>query len=121
DKMMKGPKRVVESISINPTVDELTHLYGDTGVAFGSSEDHFKLTDGSDFKVDTRWSATLVRKQGKWLIASVHASSNMFDNPVLRVALGRVVTWAAPVGIPVCLLLGFLGGRLWRRKRAATP
>ena len=37
DRMMKGPQRIVDSVTINPTVDELTHLYGNTGVAFGSS------------------------------------------------------------------------------------
>ena len=63
DRMMKGPDRIVDSISIDPTVDELTYLYGNTGVAYGSSRDHFKLTDGRDFVVPTRWSATLFKKR----------------------------------------------------------
>src|SRR4051812_38547307 len=35
DEMTKGPDRKVESFKTNPTVDELTHLYGNTGVAYG--------------------------------------------------------------------------------------
>ena len=62
ERMMKGPNRVVESVTIDPTVDSLTHLYGDdTGVAYGSSKDHFKLTDGRDFELVSRWTASAGR------------------------------------------------------------
>jgi ketosteroid isomerase-like protein len=117
ERMMHGPNRIVESIHIDPTVDELTHLYGDTGIAFGSSHDHFKLTDGMDFEVDTRWSAAVVKKNGKWLIASFHASTNMFDNPILRIAIRKVAIWTALVAGVSGLLVGFLGGRVLKRKR----
>jgi ketosteroid isomerase-like protein len=117
ERMMHGPNRIVESIHIDPTVDELTHLYGDTGIAFGSSHDHYKLTDGMDFEVESRWSATVVKKKGKWLIASFHASANMFDNPILRIAVRKVIMWTALITAGISLLVGFLGGWLLKRKR----
>jgi len=117
ERMMHGPNRIVESIQIDPTVDELTHLYGDSGIAFGSSHDHFKLTDGMDFEVDTRWSAAVVKKNGKWLIASFHASTNMFDNPILRIAIRKVAVWTALIAGVSGLLVGFLGGWVLKRKR----
>src|SRR5437588_3425150 len=59
ERMMSGPQKVVNAITVDPTVDELTHLYGDTGVAVGSSKDHFALTDGRDFVTESRWTGTL--------------------------------------------------------------
>jgi ketosteroid isomerase-like protein len=111
DKMMNGPNKIVESITIDPTVDELTHLYGDTGVAFGSSKDHFKLTDGRDFVAETRWTGTLVKKDGKWKVASFHASANAFDNPILWIALKRVGMWVGIGAAVLGLVIGFLIGR----------
>ena len=35
----------------------LPAIYGNTGIACGSSKDHFKLTDGKDFVAQTRWTA----------------------------------------------------------------
>jgi ketosteroid isomerase-like protein len=121
ERMMKGPNRRVESITIKPVVDDLTHLYGDTGVAYGSSEDHFKLTDGKDFKLTSRWSATVVKKNGKWLIANFHASTNMFDNPLMTYAIRQTLLWTAVVAVPVGLLLGLVVAWLWRRRKSATP
>jgi ketosteroid isomerase-like protein len=111
DKMMNGPNKIVESITIDPTVDELTHLYGDTGVAFGSSKDHFKLTDGRDFVAETRWTGTLVKKDGKWKVASFHASANAFDNPILWIALKKVGMWVGIGAAVLGLVIGFLIGR----------
>jgi ketosteroid isomerase-like protein len=117
DKMMNGPNKIVESITIDPTVDELTHLYGDTGVAFGSSKDHFKLTDGRDFVAETRWTGTLVKKDGKWKVASFHASANAFDNPILWIALKKVGMWVGIGAAVLGLVIGFLIGR---RRAART-
>lgn len=121
DRMMKGPNRIVENFSIDPTVDELTHLYGDTGVAYGSSKDHFTLTDGKDFDMLTRWSATLVKKDGKWLVASFHASTNMFDNPLLYIAMRQTAYWVGGIAVLVGLALGFILARLLRKGSPAAP
>ena len=115
-KMMTGPKRVVESFHCEVTADELTILYGgDTGIAFGSAVQHYKLTDGLEMDANTRWTATLVKEHDRWLIASLHASVNLFDNPVLTMAQ-RTAYWAGGICLIVGLIAGFVLGR--RRKRA---
>jgi uncharacterized protein (TIGR02246 family) len=119
DKMMKGPNRIVESVTIDPQVDELTHLYGNTGVASGGSQDHFKLTDGRDFVMPTRWTSTLVKKDGRWLIAEFHASTNTFDNPVLHIAIRRTAAWAGGIAVVVGLIVGFVLARLLGRRSPA--
>lgn len=119
NRMMKGDKRIVEQLKINPEVAELTHLYGDTGVSFGTSKDHFILTNGMDFEVETRWSATAVKKNGKWLIANFHASTNMFDNPLLNIAK-KTAFWAAGIAGVVGLVVGLVVAKL-TRKRPVSP
>lgn len=110
-RMLEGPDKVVESFSADVNVDELTLLYGgDTGISFGSAVEHFKMANGRSLDLPARWSATLVREDGKWLIASLHASDNLFDNPLLGMA--RRMVWMVGVGaLVVGLALGFLLGR----------
>ena len=115
-KMTTGPNRVVESFHCEVTVDELTILYGaDTGIAFGSAVQSYKLTDGLNLDAKTRWTATLVKEHDHWLVASLHASASLFDNPLLSMAK-RTAYWAGGVSLVVGLILGLIIGR--RRKGA---
>jgi ketosteroid isomerase-like protein len=115
-RMLTGPDKVVESYKADVNVDELTILYGgDTGISFGSAVEHFKLANGKTLDLPARWSATLVKEDGKWLVASLHASENLFDNPILAMAK-RMMYWAGGIGLLVGLAAGFLLGR--RRKPA---
>jgi ketosteroid isomerase-like protein len=115
-RMLSGPNRVVSSYSATVDVDELTVLYGgSTGISFGSAIEHFKLNDGRMLDLRARWSATLVKDGDKWLIASLHASDNLFDNPLLAIAK-RTAYWAGGVALLVGLIAGFAIGR--RRKGA---
>jgi uncharacterized protein (TIGR02246 family) len=118
NRLMSGPSRFVEKFSAEVNVDELTILYGaGTGISFGSSVEHFTLTDGRQLDLKGRWSATLVKEDGKWLVASLHVSTNIFDNVILDLAKKyamRGIAAAAVIGLAV----GWLLGR-WRRKPAA--
>lgn len=114
-KMMTGPQRVVDSFHAEVNVDELTILYGgDTGISFGTAQQHYKLANGLNLDVGTRWSATLVRDGDRWLVASFHASANLFDNPLLTMAK-RTAYWAGGASLVVGLVGGLLLGR--RRKQ----
>lgn len=115
-RMLEGPDKAVASFRADVKVDELTILHGgDTGVSFGSAVEHFELTSGRTFDLPARWSATLVKENGRWLIASLHASDNLFDNPLLNLA--RRMAWlAGGIALVAGLALGFLLGR---RRRAA--
>ena len=115
DRMLKGSNKVVEKFSADVTVDELSILYGgDTAIAFGSAQEHFTLAGGRQFDFTGRWSATLVKEGGKWLIANLHTSDNIFDNPLLNAAK-RMLVWAG-IGAGIAgLLIGWLLGRRGRR------
>ena len=112
ERMMVGPDRILESLTIEITVDALTILYGgDTGVVYGSSVDNYKLASGLEFDVTTRWSSTLVKEGDRWLVASYQSASNIFDNPILAQATEKLF-WAAGIAALIGLIVGVIAGRM---------
>ena len=117
-RMLDGPDSIVRSFNTSVAVDELTILHGgDTGIAFGSSRDRFELRGGRTFELTGRWTATVVLDGGAWKIASFHASTNLFDNPLLNAAR-RLLTVVGAVAAAAGIVVGFLFGR--SRKRRTT-
>lgn len=114
DKMMSGPNKIVQTIQVYPKVDRLSDMYGDTALSYGSSDDHFKLTSGLEFDVHSRWSAVLVKHEGKWKVAQFQAGANLFDNPLLNAAK-KTAIWASILAGVVGLGAGFLAARLLGR------
>jgi uncharacterized protein (TIGR02246 family) len=120
NRMMNGPDKIVAGFHADINVDELTILYGEnTGIAFGSSVEHFKLTDGSSFDLKGRWTITMVKEDGRWLVAALHVSNNIFDNVMLdmvkKYAWRAVIIVAGAAGI-----IGIIAGWLIGRRRKAT-
>ena len=120
DKMMNAPGHVVKDLNVSFEADALTILHGgDTGIAYGSSKDHYELMDGQQFDINGRWSCTLVRSGDRWLIANFHYSANVFDNPILEAVKSWIMKAGAAAAI-VGLLIGILIGRLTARRKAAA-
>jgi ketosteroid isomerase-like protein len=121
DKMMKGPDRRVDKVSADPKVDD-RHVYGDWAVSWGSMNDHFTLTDGSELSMKSRFTATIARRGDVWKVTSFHASVNAFDNPILGYAAKKAGTWALVIGMLVGILIGAVAGALVaRRRRGGAP
>jgi ketosteroid isomerase-like protein len=119
NKMMTGPDRVVRSASAEPSVAD-RHVYaGDWAVSWGKMNDHFILQDGTDLAMDSRFTATLIRRGGEWKIAAFHVSTNTFDNAVLSMATKKVALWTGLVALGVGVAVGAVVGRLSRRKAEA--
>src|SRR6267142_3156743 len=118
DRMMAGPNRIVAKLSSNPVVDD-RHVYGDWAVSWGNLHDDYELNDGSKFKLDSRFTATIARRGNEWKVTSFHASINAFDNPILGVAEKKVATWAGVIGALVGVVVG--GGIAWAMGRRKKP
>jgi uncharacterized protein (TIGR02246 family) len=116
ERMLHGPAKVVEKFGADVKVDELSIIYGgDTAIAFGSADERFTLAGGKQIDFTGRWSATMVKEGGRWLIASLHSSDNLFDNPLLNAA--KYGLWVAACGaLAVGGAVGWLLGR--RGKKA---
>lgn len=117
-KMLTAPGHIVKDVKVSFDVDKLTTLYGgDTGVALGSSKDHYELTNGDTFDIRGRWTCTMVKNGDRWVIAAFHYSANVFDNPILD--RYRSGLWMAGIGAAViAFIAGLLLGRMLFRKRA---
>lgn len=115
DRMLNGPTKVVDKFGADVKVDELSLLYGgDTAIAFGSALERFTMRGGRKIEFTGRWSATLVKEDGKWLVANLHTSDNLFDNPLLN-SVTKAVRWLAGGGVALGALVGWLLGRRWRK------
>jgi len=118
NKMMVGDQRVVDETRSEAAVDDLSSLYGpDTAVSAGDLKQHFKLRNGMEFDLSSRWTATTVKENGRWRIASFHVSANLFDNPVLGVAVRRTGYLVGAVALVVGVALGWLLARFVRARR----
>ena len=97
--------------------DGLSILHGgDTATVAGRLVADYHLL-GKAFEFESRWTATLVQRDGRWVVAAYHVSLNALDNPILGAA--KSAAWIA-------LAAGFLGGLVLaavicrlRRKRTA--
>lgn len=111
DEMMTGTVKVVESVETKFVPEALSILHGgDTAVSWGHTEDHYRLASGLELDISARWSGTMIRQDGRWVVASFHYSTNIFDNPVLS-AQRRVLLGGGAVAALLCLGLGFFLGR----------
>jgi len=116
-KMNLKNQRVFQGYKQPPEADDLSILYGgDTAIAFGSSVPHYKIL-GLDFHLKNRWTATLVKEDGRWLVASYHVSGNLLDNPVLAAAKSAAY-WSGGIALVVGLVLGIVGSAVLRKIRS---
>jgi ketosteroid isomerase-like protein len=116
-RMSEGDDRTVLSQKTDFEVEELARIYdGDTAVSYGTITDHFVLRNGMEFDLVSKWTATCVKDDNRWLVASFQASTNMFDNGVSDMML----KWNSIKTGGGGLLAGGLaaGGllMLWRRR-----
>lgn len=53
------------------------------GYCYGTSTDTYTLRGGRKVCMENRWTATVVKSDGGWKVATAHVGVNFLDNPVL--------------------------------------
>jgi len=114
-----GKTKAFKGYIVPPTPDELTLLYSGntTGVAYGHNVSRFVIA-GKELELPNRWTATLVKQDGRWQIASYHVSVNVLDNPIFN-SIKKAATFGFPIMLTSGLATGFLIGR--RAKTSPAP
>ena len=106
------------SLHMTLTPDALTELYANKtmGIVRGSGIEKYKLTDGRDLELKTRWTATVIKDvNSKWRILSLHLGTNFYDNAIYNEMSEQLKKWGM-VGTFLALLFGLLLG-YWLRGR----
>lgn len=112
ERMLGGPEPFLADIHTTFEADDLSILHDrKTAVAFGHSDGHYELSDGTTFDVEAVWVTTLLRNdEGQWRIASFSYSSSMFDNPILDMQRKYFLMYGG-AGLGIAILLAFFVGR----------
>ena len=113
-RMLIGPDAVVKGFSTHPEVSAPAVFFEKSAVAHGTTREHYTLTEGLEFDLDTRWTATVVDEGDGWKVASLHFSSNLFDNPILAGAQ-KMLWLAAGAGLVCGAILTLIAVRVLRR------
>jgi ketosteroid isomerase-like protein len=112
--MKESGSSAFKGYKVEPEADVLTVLHGgETGISTGRSVGRYQVL-GREFEFENRWTATLVKEDGHWLVAAYQVSLNALDNPILNGASGMLY-WGAGGAGALGLLVGWLLGK---RKRA---
>jgi hypothetical protein len=111
----KGPNSVVQRVTAKPVVDGRKY-FQDQIFSWGHMNDVFVLRqDGVELPFDSRFSAVLVRQEGKLLLAGIHFSVNVFDNPVQTLAMKQTRNFAGGAGVLVGVLSVLIALRLLKK------
>ncbi|MEW6130790.1 MAG: nuclear transport factor 2 family protein [Acidobacteriota bacterium] len=115
--LFTGNQAPLKSINFNPEADALTEFVGDNvGLSHGTSTDTYNFSDGDTRIMKSRWTATVIKENGKWKILNLHIGANILDNPVTDAAKSYVSKVGIGAGLGG-LLIGFLVAWFLRGKK----
>ena len=117
-----GPGGYLKKLQITLKPDALTELYGDKsfGIVRGAGEEKYSLSDGRDFDMSTRWTATVIKEpNGKWHILALHIGTNFLDNPILSKAEASLM-YVGVGGLLGGILLGGAGVFIFMRRKKTS-
>lgn len=128
-EVLGGEDAIIASIDSTLEMQELSILHApDAAVAFGTIRDEITFNQsaagaafigaGTEIALDSHWTATLARKNGRWLLTAYHVSANIFSNPVLSLATSATRWIAGLVGLLAGIVLAIVVMRFVPRRVA---
>jgi hypothetical protein len=107
-KMMKDEGRILDRMTVSAKLDGHARFLGDGTIAIadGRSEDEFFPKIRGPFKLNSRWSSTVAKIDGRWKIVSMHLSANVFTNSLIAEVM-RSVFYVGAGALVVGALLGW--------------
>jgi len=111
ERMFRATDAPLRGMSTEPTSDIMTRFIDEnTGVCYGQTKDTYTLKSGDVATMHNRWSATVVKEDGQWKVATAHVGTDFLHNPVLdrAAAFARNLTLGTGLG---CLIVGVVLGR----------
>ncbi len=118
-ELFNGKGALIQAYSGTPAVTGSAVLDDATRVVTGSSTDSLTLSSGAPMVLETRWTATVVRRDNTWQIASLHLSTNMLDNPIIE-KMKTTSYLLGAFGLVMGLTIGIGIAALLRRRAAPS-
>ncbi len=120
-KMTEGPDALVQSMTTEDLTLDGRAIHGpNAAVGWGKTSSRFKLKDGREFTLHSKWTGTAVKEGGRWQVTSIHMSESPFDNDIFRLAMRSVALWVGGGALLGGLVVG--GGLTWfSMRRRRTP
>jgi hypothetical protein len=118
-RMVGGPdskEAILKKYTTTAKVAGPARFFGDVAVADGTMVDEFFPIRRDVFKLDSNWSVTCVKREGRWKVVHLHLSANVFNNPLLD-EVRQMVWYAAGGGLLAGLILMFGLGRFTRSRK----
>ncbi|MDO8600957.1 MAG: nuclear transport factor 2 family protein [bacterium] len=110
----------LKSYSSRAQADVLSEIYENTAVVYGTITDSLSFSDWrGDIQVTSRWTATLLKEDGKWKIISLQLGANLFDNPLLNAAT-KSIKYFGLGGLVIGLIVGFFTAKIYLKKKLST-
>jgi hypothetical protein len=117
DKLSK----FIDKMTVHPETDMRLILNdGKTVIASGNLEDEYALRRGVQVALKSRWTATLIKEDDKWVLVSFSASADAFDNEVVSLYLRNTMFLSAGIASVAGLIVGVLGALLVFKRRPRT-
>jgi SnoaL-like domain len=113
-RMVGSGDAILKKYTTRAKVAAPAQFLGDIAVADGTMEDEFFPIRRDSFKLNSNWSVTCVKRDGKWKILHLHLSTNVFNNDLLD-EVKRMVWHAGGGGLLAGVALMFVIGRFRRR------
>jgi ketosteroid isomerase-like protein len=113
-------KQFIDKMTVDATTDKRLILNdGNLVISSGEMKDHYELGRGPSVNLNSRWSATLIKDNDRWLLVSFSASTNAFDNEVVSLYLtSQKYTVSAAAGL-IGIGIGLLLSRMLNRRSKA--
>jgi len=114
-----GPGGFLKKLEMKFEADALAELSADKTWALGrgSGIEHYTLSDGRQYDLKTRWTATMAKEDdGKWRLRAIHIGTDFLDNPILADAKAAVRKFALAAAAGGLVVGGALAFFFCRRK-----
>ena len=120
-RMVGHDKAILSKYLTKASIGAPAKFYGDVAIADGSAMDEFYPIARGFFRLDSRWSTTVVKNAGQWKIVSLHLSSNVFNNPLLDEVKTNIVKAGVGGFVAGLAVMWMIAWALRRRARATSP
>jgi uncharacterized membrane-anchored protein YhcB (DUF1043 family) len=113
-------KTFIEKMTANPNTDKRLILNdGKLVIASGNMKDEYTLSGKGNVSLNSRWEATLIYEEGRWVLVGFSASTDAFDNEVIDLKLKKTTYTSGGIAAAVGLLVGIVITFLVARRRSA--